>query len=330
MESQSSFAQFWETSIVYAALYDEREKKEVPVNKVGFWRPSLRLRVRCATPPFSTPPRALQEGEPARPPRAIPNSLLAISRHKCFAGIWRVLEVGEEGRELVCLVPHDRFKPNDGGLAAPAYDLDWTPSGSGPADANLCVCAVGSLQTAPRVRIAPPLTWHTRSTIYAISAVDTVAQRFTADLLVELRLRRVCLEGDDEAGDRALVKHMLDAYGFNDDMVEIMNKIAYSSGPERWTTFDTPSTKLRGLERTLRRARPAPPNPPPSLRAAMRRIRRAADLVSSRAHRPTATAAAALAPRPWQTRATTASRCASAASSRRSTSSSTSRSTRRT
>lgn len=94
------------------------------------------------------------------------------------------------------------------------------------------VAPLGTVAGAPTVSSAPPLVMHTRTTIFVLDAIDTVAQTFRADVFVEVRLRNVSFE-QDEAG----VLGLLAQCAMRPDFIQFLNVSEFQTEPERWTTF---------------------------------------------------------------------------------------------
>jgi hypothetical protein len=87
------------------------------------------------------------------------------------------------------------------------------------------------------VSIAPPLKFHSRMNMFHLDEINTVAQTFRADVFCEFRLRGVSSEPSMD-----LVHTLLDAYGFREDMFEVMMAIEIIS-QERWTALTRSSTR---------------------------------------------------------------------------------------
>jgi hypothetical protein len=94
-------------------------------------------------------------------------------------------------------------------------------------------------EVGARVTIAPPLVFHTRMNLFHLDEINTVAQTFRADLYVDFQLRGIASQSDDQ-----LVKALFDAYGFREDMLEIMMAVNIAQ-QERWSSM-TSSTVRRG------------------------------------------------------------------------------------
>ena len=85
----------------------------------------------------------------------------------------------------------------------------------------------------PIVRLAPCLTFSCRATLITISAVDTVAQTFDADIVCEFKLMGLSLCQQQNAAEEAL-----GVYGIYADMFQILNGGATSGETDRWANFE--------------------------------------------------------------------------------------------
>ena len=158
--------------------------------------------------------------------------LLAITRsgaHAEFSGLWTILSIDTNRKVVRCLVPTyegDRY------AAKVSYNVEAPPTRSGR---NLIVGrppATVDLTAQTIACMAPPLTFYAQKSVFGIDQIDTIGQTFRADSYLELRLRAISREQDEE-----LVGALLDAYGFQSNMLELLNVVESVRNPEVWTAF---------------------------------------------------------------------------------------------
>ena len=227
----------WNPAVVSATLVDVEGGVDQSSYE-GPWKKSLRLRVeveKAAPTPLmsgSVPTEELSDDADALGSRFPP--ILCISSHPTMRGLWPVVENlwPVNGRTLTCTVP-----AYEGSMRAATPFNVLAPTRKGE---NLCV--VSSNEGAPRAFIAPPLYFHARMSVFNIDSIDTVAQSFRANSYLELRLRAVTTEQDEE-----LMEALFAAYGFRLDMLDMMNVVERVREPEMWTSF---ASNMDGPERT--------------------------------------------------------------------------------
>lgn len=184
----------------------------------GPWEPSVRLRVRTEKPLH--PAGLGGEHTEARFP-VVNSPLLAIAAHRRFAGLWAVERVS--GTTLWCVVPFDRY--DDGQtLLPPRFDFATDAAGE-----NLSVKRLAS-DGATKARMAPPLIFHVRCTVFLLDDLNTVAQTFRSEVQVELRARGMLQENHADLGI-ALCRQ----YGLLESMIGFLNVSELLGETEKWT-----------------------------------------------------------------------------------------------
>ena len=147
-----------------------------------------------------------------------------------FSGLWAILSVDAPRKTVLCHVP---MYEGDEYAAKVKYAVEPPPTRKGR---NVIVVrapeTVDAADSASMAFIAPPLTFHARMSVFYIDNIDTVGQTFRVDSYLELRLRAIAHEQDDE-----LIGSLLSAFGFRTDMVEMMNVVESVRDPEVWGNF---------------------------------------------------------------------------------------------
>ena len=183
-----------------------------------------------------------------------------------FRGIHRILQCDEEGTTVLCFVakfegvfepkPFDidpptrpgsinpLIKPRRQGGARPKL----TPLPKAPVDSGVFVDRpeMSAETVNARVTIAPPLVFHSRMSWFHLDEINTVAQTFRADVYFEFRLRGISSDPEED-----LVRSLLDAYGFRDDMVEVMMAVDVID-QERWCALTNSSTRPGTFDYSLK------------------------------------------------------------------------------
>jgi len=151
---------------------------------------------------------------------------------------------------LQCL-GHDRpvlRGENEGEFRPAQFEVDAPPL---PGSTNLAIRPRGSKSPGEAtanaiVTIAPPLVFHTRMSMFHLDEINTVAQSFRADVYIEYRLRGITSDPDE-----GLVKALFHAYGFREDMLELIMAIDVIS-MERWSSISQSSTVPNTYDYALR------------------------------------------------------------------------------
>ena len=80
-----------------------------------------------------------------------------------------------------------------------------------------------------RIFMLPPLTFRSRTSIFNIDKIDTIAQSFQTDFYAELRLINI-IEGNDQEAIEILFEH----YGISLQLVDFMNVSEVIGDKEVW------------------------------------------------------------------------------------------------
>ncbi|OQR84066.1 hypothetical protein ACHHYP_13945 [Achlya hypogyna] len=160
------------------------------------------------------------------------DELLALSGS--IGGVWFVNHIAADGFEVWC-------GSNSSSVAAKltATDTDvssifaWevTPLFPGQND----VLQPKSADAPCRCRFHTPLVLHSRISILNLYSIDTVAQTFSADVAVSLRLRQIARQGVPQAWTEELVA----CVGLTDTAIELLHVVSYDDDVFRSTSFES-------------------------------------------------------------------------------------------
>ena len=222
----------WSASVRSVTLVNSDDQEHT-----GPWDKNLRLRVELTT---AIPEEELDlelDGESSALQDARWGRMLGIAKHPTYHGLFSIASINATTAH--CLVPRygkaaqaNEQNESDGWKPL-AYDVRPPPA----RDRNMSALwwGVGAKQVGEATAfIAPPLRFHARMSVFSIDSIDTVAQTFRASSYIELRLRAIANEPDDE-----LVGLLLAVFGFSTSMVAMMNVVESVRDPEVWSGFST-------------------------------------------------------------------------------------------
>jgi hypothetical protein len=208
------------------------------------WSEDLYLRLRFDRPLPSVVLESIPDpsGKKMQP-------LLVVSAHERFGGIYRTFHADADGMCVLCFV-----KKYEGSSFEPVL---WRVQVPKNGETNVCIGTkgrvaemeaegVGHRTQESMVSIAPPLRFHSRMTMFHLDEINTVAQTFRADVFCEFRLRGISFDPDEN-----LVKTLLEAYAFREDMLEVMMATEIIS-QERWSDLTKSGTFPRAYDYSLK------------------------------------------------------------------------------
>lgn len=220
----------WSANIVSIGIIDissEFQTEDVQKGQVP-WNKNLRLSLELATKLPASVSDAIMNRTKKASITTMP--LLAIAGHDRFHGIWQMDCLDVNGTDVLCSVPE--YEGSE--MEPKTWEVEFSD-----VDDNLIVRQAGKSQTGkPYVKLAPPLTFHTRLSVLNLDSVETVAQQFTIDFQLELRLRAISREKNVN-----LLEQLLDAYGFDESMIQIKRAKEYLNGPDLSKRFASSMTE---------------------------------------------------------------------------------------
>jgi hypothetical protein len=235
----------WSAALLEAALVSGSLSApgDVTPCENGKWQKDMLLKLRFDRPLETWVIQEIENSSGSMQPMVVLSG--GRDDHSLFLGIHRMLHshCDASGTTALCYVEkyEGEFKPAQ-------FEVDASPL---PGSTNLAIRPRGSKSPGEAtanaiVTIAPPLVFHTRMSLFHLDEINTVAQSFRADVYIEYRLRGITSDPDE-----GLVKALFHAYGFREDMLELIMAIDVIS-MERWSSISRSSTIPNTYDYALR------------------------------------------------------------------------------